>query len=104
MTQPTPREVAVETGILRTEAGDWDEHAAKARTLSITVSAMKKGRLELGLFQVFVGAYDTVVDDVTARCDEGATAMTNIGTTLRKVADTYDAEDQASMHRIKKVY
>jgi hypothetical protein len=41
---------------------------------------------------------------VTARCDEGATAMTNIGTTLREVADTYDAEDQASMHRIKKVY
>lgn len=104
MTQPSPREVAVETGSLRTEAGDWDEHAAKARALSATVAAMKKGRLELGLFQVFVGAYDTVVDDVTARAGEGATAMTHIGATLREVADTYDAEDEASMHRITNVY
>jgi len=40
----------------------------------------------------------------TGRCNEGATAMTNIGTTLREVADTYDAEDRASMHRIKNVY
>lgn len=104
MTQPSPREVAVETTILRTEAGAWDEHATTMRTMSAAVAAMKKDRLELGLFQLFVGAYDTVADDVTGRSGEAVPAMTNIGDTLREVANTYDAEDQAAMHRVKNVY
>jgi hypothetical protein len=90
--------------VLRTEAGDWEEHAATMHALGTKVAGMKKGRLEMGLFQVFVGAYDTVVDDVSERCGEAATAMANIGATLHVVADTYDAEDQTSMHRIKNVY
>jgi hypothetical protein len=104
MTQPSPRQVAVETGVLRTEAGDWDEHSTTMQALSAKVTAMKKGRLEMGLFQVFVGAYDTVVDDVSGRAGEAAPAMTKVGATLRDVATTYDAEDSAAMHRIKNVY
>jgi len=104
MTQPPSQEVAVETAILRTEASDWDEHSSVMQALAAKVAAMKKGRLELGLFQVFAGAYDTVVDDVAGRSGEATPAMTNISATLRAVADTYDAEDQAAMHRIKNVY
>ena len=104
MTQPSPQQVAVETGVLRSEAGDWDEHCGTMHTLAGKVAAMKKGRLEMGLFQVFVGAYDTIVDDVSGRAGEAVPAMTNIATTLHQVADTYDAEDAAAMHRIKNVY
>lgn len=104
MTEPSPQQVAVETALLRTEAGAWDDHTATMRAQDQKVTGVKRGRLELGLFQVFVGAYDTVVDDVSARCGEAAAAMTNIGETLRDVADTYDAEDQAAMHRIKHIY
>jgi uncharacterized protein YukE len=104
MTRPSPQQVTAETGVLRSEADDWDEHASSMHALAAKVQAMKKGRLEMGLFQVFVGAYDTVVDDVGGRAGEAAPAMTNIGTTLRQVADTYDAEDAAAMHRIKNVY
>lgn len=86
MTQPSPRQVAVETAVLCTEAGDWDAHAENMRAMGQTVAVMKKGRLEMGLFQVFVGAYDTVVDDVVGRSAEAATAMTNIGDTLRQAA------------------
>lgn len=104
MTQPSPQEVAVETAVLRTEASDWDQHSTTMHALATKVEAMKKGRLEMGLFQVFVGAYDTVVDDVSGRAGEATPAMTNIGATLRQVAATYDAEDAAAMHRIKSIY
>jgi hypothetical protein len=51
-----------------------------------------------------VSPYNDVIHAVAARCEEGATAMTEIGNTLRSVADTYDAEDQAAEHRIRNVY
>ena len=101
---PTPDEVTVATNVLRQEAGIWDEQSAKLSKMSTDVAAREFGRLEAGLFQIMVGPYNEIIDAVTARTREGATAMTDIGRTLRSVADTYDAEDKASEHRIRNIY
>jgi hypothetical protein len=101
---PSAAEVKVATDALRTEAGQWDEQSSMMSAASTKVGAMEFGRLEAGLFQLMVGPYNEVISAVEARCKEAATAMTEIGTTLRTVADTYDAEDQASEHRIRNLY
>ncbi len=104
MTHPAPREVKVATDALRTEAGEWDRQSAALAAVAAKVAGMELGRVEAGLFQLIVSPYNQVVDAVQARCREGATAMTEVATTLRRVADTYDAEDRANEHRIRNVY
>jgi hypothetical protein len=105
MTQPPSAEqVAVATGALRTEATEWDEQSGKLAQQGAKVAEMEFGRLEAGLFQLMVGPYNDVIHAVSARCQEGAAAMTEMAKTLRSVADTYDAEDKASEHRIRNVY
>jgi hypothetical protein len=101
---PSAAEVTVETQVLRTEAGIWDEQSHTLSTLSSTVSAMEFGRLEAGLFQGLVGPYNELIAAVTARTREGATAMTEIGQTLISAANTYDAEDKANEHRLRNIY
>jgi hypothetical protein len=104
MTQPSGQQVAVATGVLRTEAGQWDAQSATMSGLSAKVAAMELGRVEAGLFQVMVSSYNEIVSVVQARCQEAGAAMTEVGATLRTVADTYDAEDLNSAHRIGKIY
>ncbi|WP_306215853.1 hypothetical protein [Actinoplanes sp. RD1] len=92
------------TSALRTEATEWDHQSRAMSTISTAVAAMELGRLEAGLFQLIVAPYNDLVAAVTARAAEGSAAMTQIGQTLRTVADTYDAEDKAGEHRIRNVY
>jgi hypothetical protein len=101
---PSGAEVTVATDALRKEANVWDDQSAKLDALSTKVTGMEFGRLEAGLFQLMVGPYNDVIHAVAARTREGANAMTGIGATLVAVADTYDAEDKASEHRIRNVY
>ena len=104
MTYPSREQVSSATDALRSEATQWDEQSVKLRVLSGKVAEMEFGRLEAGLFQIMVGPYNDVISAVTARCAEGATAMSEIAGTLRSAADTYEAEDEAGAHRIKNVY
>ncbi len=104
MTQPSAEEVKVATDALRSEAGEWAAQGGKLTALGTKVADMEFGRLEAGLFQLMVGPYNDVIHAVVARAGEGGAAMVEIGGTLRSVADTYDAEDKASEHRIRNVY
>ena len=101
---PDPGEVSVATEALRTEANQWQTQSGELTALGVKVEAMEFGRVEAGLFQILVHPYNEVVQAVAARCREGGTAMTEIAGTLRSVAGTYEAEDQAGAHRIKNVY
>ncbi|WP_245854381.1 hypothetical protein [Micromonospora wenchangensis] len=65
---------------------------------------MELGRVEAGLFQLIVSPYNDVVRQVSQRCSEGRTATTEVGQTLRKVADTYDEEDRNNAHKIRNLY
>jgi hypothetical protein len=104
MTQPASQHVRVATDALRTEAGEWERQSSAIGAIEATVSGMELGRVEAGLFQLVVSPYSDVVNQVRARCGEARTAMTEIAATLRSVADTYDAEDRNSEHRIHNVY
>jgi hypothetical protein len=101
---PTPEEVRVATAALRSEANLWDEQAGRVSALAADAAGMEFGRLEAGLFQMMVGPYNDVIRVVSQRCNQGSTAMTDIAATLRRVADTYEAEDAAGAHRITNIY
>ena len=105
MTQPLSAEqVSAATNTLRAEASEWDTQSSVVNSLSAKIAGMEFGRTEAGLFQLMVGPYNEVIHALAARYGEGATAMTQIGATLRAVADTYEQEDQAGAHSIHNLY
>jgi hypothetical protein len=101
---PSGEQVSVATNALRSEANEWQTQSALLGRESAKIAEMEFGRLEAGLFQMLVGPYNDVVHTLAARCQEGSAAMTEIATTLRSVADTYDAEDKAAEHRLRNLY
>ncbi|KUL27782.1 type VII secretion target [Actinoplanes awajinensis] len=104
MSLPSPDEVRVATDALRREANQWDTQSGRLSALSGTSSGMEFGRLEAGLFQMMVTPYNDVLHGVSARCAEGATAMTEMAQTLRTAVQTYQSEDEAGAHRMKNIY
>lgn len=104
MSQPTPDQVHVACAALRGEAVQWDGQGEKLRLLSATAADFEFNRVEAGLFQGMVGAYNDVINAVSARCGEGAATATEIAGTLRRAADVYEAEDRAGEHRIRDAY
>jgi hypothetical protein len=101
---PTPQEVQVATDALRAEASVWLHHSDQMHAIAHNAEGLRMGRLEAGLFQLVVSAYDAAADQVTARCREGQQRMAEIATTLRHVADTYDAEERDNVHRFTNLY
>jgi hypothetical protein len=102
MGQPSRDQVDVATNTLRNEAAEWDTQSGQLGALASKTSGMEFSRLEAGIFQLMVGPYNTLVQLVTERCHEGATAMTDIGSALHAVADDYDAADKAAADRANK--
>lgn len=104
MAPPTSDQITVATTALRTEAGTWDELSIEIGKIPAKAEELRLTRIEAGLFQVIFDAYDDVVDQVIARTNEGKKQMTEIGSTLRSVADTYDSEEAAGEHRLRNLY
>jgi hypothetical protein len=102
--QPTPQQVKVATDAVRQEATVWEQQAAQLQAAATTVAGLRVTRLEAGIFQLVVEAYNDLVATVTDRCREGHDRMADIGSTLRRVADVYETEDAANAHRLKNLY
>jgi hypothetical protein len=101
---PTREQLQVATDALRTEAGVWDAQSAKMGEIVTKSADLRLSRIEAGIFQIIVGPYDAATDQVTNRCREGQQRMTEVATTLRQVADTYDAEEARNEHRLRNLY
>jgi hypothetical protein len=99
LTAPQGFEVATDS--LRTEAGVWDQESAQMGNLATTVDGVRFNRLEAGVFQLIVGPYGELVDQVHGRCQEAVQRMKEIGDTLRQVAKIYDDEERNGIHRLK---
>ena len=99
MGQPQGFEVA--TDALRTEAGAWDQQSAQMGNIATKVDGLRFTRTEAGVFQLVVGPYNDVVDQVHGRCQEAVQRMKEIADTLRQVAKTYDEEERNGVHRLK---
>jgi hypothetical protein len=104
MPPPTAQEVAVATGTLRSEAGVWDRESGQLNAITSKAEGLRMNRLEAGVFQVMVSAYESVVEQVQHRCGEGVQRMSEVAGTLRQVADTYDREDRNREHAIRNLY
>jgi uncharacterized protein YukE len=96
--------VSVATEALRKEAGVWEQQADTLQTLTGRVEGLRMTGLESGMFYLILDAYTQVVDVVSGRCGEGAQRTSEIATTLRHVADTYDEEEQRNLHRMTGLY
>lgn len=104
MPPPTADQIRVATEALRTEAGVWDTQAAQMNRIGPTAEGLRLNRIEAGLFQVIFDTYGQVIEQVIGRANEGGQRMTEIATTLRSVADTYDREEAANTHMLNNVY
>lgn len=104
MAPPSKEDILVATQALRTQATVWNGQAGEMSALSTKVKAMDITRLEAGIFQLFIGNYNTLVDELTQRCSEGNAAMNEVAGTLRQVADTYDEEERKNVHKIGELW
>jgi uncharacterized protein YukE len=104
MPPPSKHDVEVATDELRADGGIWLHQSDQVAAILHKADGLRLGRLEAGVFQLIVTAYDAVVDQVTARCQEGQQRLAEIGTTLRQAADTYENEDRKNEHQIRNIY
>lgn len=101
---PTGQQIQVATDALRTEAGVWEAQSTQLASIASKVGGLTFSRLEAGIFQVLVSVNDELVTTVTQRSGEGQTEMTEIASTLRTVAQTYDTEEAANEHALRNLY
>ncbi|WP_433271038.1 hypothetical protein ACQPZF_11410 [Actinosynnema sp. CS-041913] len=104
MAPPDKQAVQVATGALRTEAGTWESMSDEIGKAAAEAESLRMTRLEAGIFQLIVGPYEQAVDQIVGRANEGRAQLAAIGSTLRQIADTYDAEEAANEHKIRNVY
>jgi hypothetical protein len=101
---PGKHDIEVATDTLRAESGLWLDQCDALHTAAGKAEQLRMDRLEFGMFQLVVADYHAVVDQITARCQEGTQRMTEIASTLRRVADTYDAEEQKNLHQLRHLF
>ena len=96
-----PAGVKVATDALRAEASVWDQQSRQMGTIASKADGLRFNRVQAGVFQLVVGPYVQLVDQVRGRCEEGGQRMTEIGNALRQVAATYEKEELDGTHRLK---
>lgn len=82
----------------------WDKQSADMAKVGSQVETLRLNRVEAGLFQMVFDTYTAVIDQVISRSGEGAQRMGEVATTLRQVADTYEQEEAANLHKMKNLY
>lgn len=103
MAQPGNGQIDVITDALRKDAHIWDGEATETGKIHPKAEELRLNRIEAGLFQVIFDTYGDVIDQVIARSSEGQQRMTEIGSTLRAVADTYDRIDADNAQNLQNI-
>lgn len=88
-----PDQLRYATDELRGEAKIWDDQGVAMGQIAAAAEGLDLTRLEAGIFQLIVSPYNSVVQQVTARCREGQQAMSDIAETLVLVARDVEATD-----------
>lgn len=84
---------------LRQDARIWDDQSGQLEQIAQKVNGLRMDRLQAGIFQIFVIAYQQAVNEIMARAGEGVTAMTSVASTLTAVANQYQQEETSNTHR-----
>ena len=104
MGPPSKSQIKAATEALRREARIWEQQGDQLREIVSQAESLRLSRIEAGVFQVIFGTYSAVLDQIITRSDEGQLRMTEIASTLREAANTYDQEDAANMHFLNNLY
>jgi len=106
MGEPTPSrtEIAFSLEALRNHAKVWDKASDQLGTISDKTENLELNRVEVGLFQSLVSQVNATRAKVQALANEGVKEMAEGGDALRKVANTYEREEENNTHKIEKLY
>ncbi|HEY0215560.1 MAG TPA: type VII secretion target [Cellulomonas sp.] len=97
-------EIDVVTSALRSEARTWDAEADAIGAVAGGAEGLRLNYLTAGIFALIVSDHEAAVDQVAARCREGATAMGDIADALRQNAQAYDDRDADVSQHVDGVY
>ncbi|MFE4327993.1 hypothetical protein ACFRQM_00715 [Streptomyces sp. NPDC056831] len=89
---------------LRTDAAMWDEQSAAIGGVAHKVESMRMTRIEAGLFQIIFTAYDSAIDQISARCTEGSSRMSEVADALIKNAKAYDNHEISTEKSVEDAY
>ncbi|HYS41169.1 MAG TPA: hypothetical protein VEO01_36610 [Pseudonocardiaceae bacterium] len=89
---------------LRQDVQIWDQQSGQLAQIAQQAGALRMDRIEAGIFQLFVSAYQGATDQVISRSTEGGTAMTEIGATLTTVANAYENDEHGNTHRFRDLH
>ncbi len=104
MGAPSQQAISVAVSAVRTAANNWDDAAGELETARLAAEKAKFSDLEAGVFILAYDKYKDVPDFFASRMAEGKLVFAEIASTLRHVADTYEAEDAANEHAIRNLY
>lgn len=104
MGKPSKEEVEWSLSALRDHAKDWDTASNDLQDIIGKVHGLRVNRIEAGLFQSLVNTVNSTVQRVNDRCSEGVKETKAVGEALLKVARVYEEEEEANVHRIRKLY
>jgi len=103
MSSPGDSGIKVIIAALRKEAETWDKEAAEMGKIGPKAEGLRFNRHDSVLFQMIFDACDEVIDQVIARSNEGKQRMTEVGSTLRAVADKYEQVEAHNVGRLRKI-
>lgn len=107
MTQPSADQITAALHALRADARAW---AAAADQL--TDAAQNARRLSLDAFHfTYIGdqlgvteAYRSLQEKIVVLLGQGAANLDSLAVALQASANTYQAEDEAGVHRLRKIW
>jgi len=89
---------------LRQDVQIWDQQSGQLAQIAQQAGTLRMDRIEAGIFQIFITAYQGATDQVISRSTEGSAAMTDIGTTLTTVANAYAKDEHDNTHRFQDLH
>ncbi|WP_406095910.1 hypothetical protein [Streptomyces sp. NBC_01013] len=92
------------TDALRTEAGMWDKQSASMGEVGHAADGMRLTRLQAGLFQLVVSNYNEAIDQISSRCLEGQSRMSEVADALIKNANAYDNHEADTTKSVEDAY
>lgn len=98
------RQFGVGTQALRDDVRVWDQQSSQMKQIVDNVGNLRMDRLEAGVFQIFVSAYQEAVSQVADRASEGSTALSAVATTLARVAGMYEQAESVNTHKFKDLH
>ncbi|MCX4787380.1 hypothetical protein OG369_14660 [Streptomyces sp. NBC_01221] len=97
-------DLKVITDGLRSDAVMWDEQSGAMKAVHNAVEGTRMNHLQAGVFQLIVSAYESVIDQISARSTEGEVQMATVATALYKNAKAYDDHEVDTKKHVDHAY